>query len=161
MKVNINIIPSELEEEVNFNIHNVNQKINEAIELLTSSKKTIKYLLVKKEDKHYKVNIDEVFYIESIDRKVFIYTKAETYEISEKLYILEEQLSSNNFLRISKSMLLNINKIYSFYPKLSGNLEALLTNKEKVIISRRYVSNLKSKLGMRDTEWPLNILKKY
>lgn len=161
MKVNINIISSELEEEVNFNIHNVNQKINEAIELLTSSKKIIKYLLVKKEDKHYKVNIDEVFYIESIDRKVFIYTKAETYEISEKLYILEEQLSSNNFLRISKSMLLNINKIYSFYPKLSGNLEALLTNKEKVIISRRYVSNLKSKLGMRDTEWPLNILKKY
>ncbi len=152
MKVNINIISSELEEEVNFNIHNVNQKINEAIELLTSSKKIIKYLLVKKEDKHYKVNIDEVFYIESIDRKVFIYTKAETYEISEKLYILEEQLSSNNFLRISKSMLLNINKIYSFYPKLSGNLEALLTNKEKVIISRRYVSNLKSKLGMRDTE---------
>ncbi len=152
MKVNINIISSELEEEVNFNIHNVNEKINEAIELLTSSKKIIKYLLVKKEDKHYKVNIDEVFYIESIDRKVFIYTKAETYEISEKLYILEEQLSSNNFLRISKSMLLNINKIYSFYPKLSGNLEALLTNKEKVIISRRYVSNLKSKLGMRDTE---------
>lgn len=152
MKVNINIISSELEEEVNFSIHNVNEKINEAIELLTSSKKIIKYLLVKKEDKHYKVNIDEVFYIESIDRKVFIYTKAETYEISEKLYILEEQLSSNNFLRISKSMLLNINKIYSFYPKLSGNLEALLTNKEKVIISRRYVSNLKSKLGMRDTE---------
>ncbi|EHI98966.1 response regulator receiver protein [Clostridium sp. DL-VIII] len=152
MKVNINIISSELEEEVNFNIHNVNEKINEAIELLTSSKKIIKYLLVKKEDKHYKVNIDEVFYIESIDRKIFIYTKAETYEISEKLYILEEQLSSNNFLRISKSMLLNINKIYSFYPKLSGNLEALLTNKEKVIISRRYVSNLKSKLGMRDTE---------
>ena len=61
MKVNINIISSELEEEVNFNIHNVNPKINEAIELLTSSNKTIKHLLVKKEDKHYKVNIDEVF----------------------------------------------------------------------------------------------------
>lgn len=152
MKVNINIISSELEEEVNFNIHNVNPKINEAIELLTSSNKTIKHLLVKKEDKHYKVNIDEVFYIESIERKIFIYTKAETYEISEKLYILEEQLANSNFIRISKSMLLNINKIYSFYPKLSGNLEALLTNKEKVIISRRYVSNLKNKLGMRDNE---------
>lgn len=152
MKVNINIISSELEEEVNFNIHNVNPKINEAIELLTSSNKTLKHLLAKKEDKHYKVNIDDVFYIESIDRKIFIYTKAETYEISEKLYILEEQLSNSNFIRISKSMLLNINKIYSFYPKLSGNLEALLTNKEKVIISRRYVSNLKNKLGMRDNE---------
>lgn len=152
MKVNINIVSSEVEEEVNFNIYNVNPKINEAIELLTSSNKIIKHLLAKKEDKHYKVNIDDIFYIESIDRKIFIYTKAETYEISEKLYILEEQLSNSNFIRISKSMLLNINKIYSFYPKLSGNLEALLTNKEKVIISRRYVSSLKNKLGMRDNE---------
>jgi len=68
------------------------------------------------------------------------------------LYTLEEQLSTVNFIRVSKSLLLNINKIYSFYPKLSGNLEALLTNNEKVIISRRYVANLKSKLGMRDIE---------
>ncbi|WP_341274701.1 LytTR family DNA-binding domain-containing protein [Clostridium beijerinckii] len=90
--------------------------------------------------------------MESIDRKVFIYTKTQTYEISEKLYVLEEQLASIDFIRISKSLLLNINKIHSFYPKLSGNLEALLTNNEKVIISRRYVANLKNKLGMRDSK---------
>jgi len=161
MKVSINIISSELEEEVIFNVHNVQEKVTEAIELLTSSNEVIKHLLGRKEEKYYKVNVDEIFYIESIDRKVFIYTKTKTYEISEKLYVLEEQLSSMNFIRISKSLLLNIDKIHSFYPKLSGNLEALLTNNEKVIISRRYVSNLKNKLGMRDSKWPLNILKKY
>lgn len=157
MKVSINIISSELEEEVIFNVHNVQEKITEAIELLTSSNEVIKHLLGRKEEKYYKVNVDEIFYIESIDRKVFIYTKTQTYEISEKLYVLEEQLSSMNFIRISKSLLLNIDKIHSFYPKLSGNLEALLTNNEKVIISRRYVANLKNKLGMRDSKWPLNI----
>ncbi|WP_017210468.1 LytTR family DNA-binding domain-containing protein [Clostridium beijerinckii] len=150
MKVSINIISSELEEEVIFNVHNVQEKVTEAIELLTSSNEVIKHLLGRKEEKYYKVNVDEIFYIESIDRKVFIYTKTQTYEISEKLYVLEEQLSSMNFIRISKSLLLNIDKIHSFYPKLSGNLEALLTNNEKVIISRRYVANLKNKLGMRD-----------
>lgn len=157
MKVSINIISSELEEEVIFNVHNVQEKITEAIELLTSSNEVIKHLLGRKEEKYYKVNVDEIFYIESIDRKVFIYTKTQTYEISEKLYVLEEQLSSMNFIRISKSLLLNIDKIHSFYPKLSGNLETLLTNNEKVIISRRYVANLKNKLGMRDSKWPLNI----
>lgn len=150
MKVNINIISSQLEEEVNFNVHKVEKKVTQAIELLTSSNEAIKHLLGRKEDKYYKVNVDEIFYIEAIDRKLFIYTKTETYEISEKLYALEEQLSNVNFIRISKSMLLNINKIHSFYAKLSGNLEALLTNKEKVTISRRYVANLKNKLGMRD-----------
>ncbi|AVK47541.1 histidine kinase [Clostridium sp. MF28] len=152
MKVSINIISSELEEEVIFNVHNVQEKITEAIELLTSSNEVIKHLLGRKEEKYYKVNVDEIFYIESIDRKVFIYTKTQTYEISEKLYVLEEQLASMDFIRISKSLLLNINKIHSFYPKLSGNLEALLTNNEKVIISRRYVANLKNKLGMRDSK---------
>lgn len=150
MKVSINIISSELEEEVIFNVHNVQEKVTEAIELLTSSNEVIKHLLGRKEEKYYKVNVDEIFYIESIDRKVFIYTKTQTYEISEKLYVLEEQLTSMNFIRISKSLLLNIDKIHSFYPKLSGSLEALLTNNEKVIISRRYVANLKNKLGMRD-----------
>lgn len=140
MKVSINIISSELEEEVIFNVHNVQEKVTEAIELLTSSNEVIKHLLGRKEEKYYKVNVDEIFYIESIDRKVFIYTKTQTYEISEKLYVLEEQLASIDFIRISKSLLLNINKIHSFYPKLSGNLEALLTNNEKVIISRRYVA---------------------
>ncbi|AQS06262.1 LytTR family DNA-binding domain-containing protein [Clostridium beijerinckii] len=152
MKVSINIISSELEEEVIFNVHNVQEKVTEAIELLTSSNEVIKHLLGRKEEKYYKVNVDEIFYIESIDRKVFIYTKTQTYEISEKLYVLEEQLASIDFIRISKSLLLNINKIHSFYPKLSGNLEALLTNNEKVIISRRYVANLKNKLGMRDSK---------
>ncbi|MVX65307.1 LytTR family transcriptional regulator [Clostridium chromiireducens] len=152
MKVNINIISSQLEEEVIFNVHNVDKKITEAIELLTSSSQVIQYLLGRKEEKYYKVNVDEIFYIESIDRKIFIYTKADTYEIPEKLYLLEEQLASVNFIRISKSMLVNINKIHSFYPKLSGNLEALLINNEKVIISRRYVANLKNKLGMRDSQ---------
>ncbi|MFW2501643.1 MULTISPECIES: LytTR family DNA-binding domain-containing protein [Clostridium] len=150
MKVSINIISSGLEEEVIFNVHNVQEKVTEAIELLTSSNEVIKHLLGRKEEKYYKVNVDEIFYIESIDRKVFIYTKTQTYEISEKLYVLEEQLAGMNFIRISKSLLLNIDKIHSFYPKLSGNLEALLTNNEKVIISRRYVANLKNKLGMRD-----------
>ncbi|NOW05134.1 LytTR family DNA-binding domain-containing protein [Clostridium beijerinckii] len=152
MKVSINIISSELEEEVIFNVHNVQEKVTEAIELLTSSNEVIKHLLGRKEEKYYKVNVDEIFYIESIDRKVFIYTKTQTYEISEKLYVLEEQLAGMNFIRISKSLLLNIDKIHSFYPKLSGNLEALLTNNEKVIISRRYVANLKNKLGMRDSK---------
>ncbi|WP_271814051.1 LytTR family DNA-binding domain-containing protein [Clostridium beijerinckii] len=152
MKVSINIISSELEEEVIFNVHNVQEKVTEAIELLTSSNEVIKHLLGRKEEKYYKVNVDEIFYIESIDRKVFIYTKTQTYEIFEKLYVLEEQLAGMNFIRISKSLLLNIDKIHSFYPKLSGNLEALLTNNEKVIISRRYVANLKNKLGMRDSK---------
>lgn len=152
MKVHINIIPPEAEEEVHFHIHGINESITQAMQLLTAPSMEVKHLLGKVDEKYYKIDIQDVFYIESIDRKVFAYTQNQALELSEKLYVLEEQLSASSFVRVTKSMLLNVDKIYSFYPRLSGNLEALLVNHEKVVISRRYVSDLKRKLGLRDRE---------
>lgn len=152
MKIHINLIPQEEEEEVVFRIHGIKKHVTQAIDILNPGEKEAGYLLCKKEEKFFKILAGDILYLESIDRKVFVYTEEETLEISEKLYVLEEQLSECSFIRISKSMLLNFDKIYSFYPKLSGNLEALLVNQEKVIISRRYVPGLKRKLGMGDKE---------
>lgn len=152
MKVSVELISIDEEEEAQFKIYAMNDNVTKAMQLLTFSDKEIHYLLGKIEEKFYKINVDDIFYIESVERKSFAYAEKQTFELSEKLYILEEQLRFSNFVRITKSMLLNVDKIYSFYPKLSGNLEARLTNNEKVMISRRYVSGLKQKLGMGDNE---------
>jgi DNA-binding LytR/AlgR family response regulator len=152
MKIQIDFIPEDEEEEVRFRVHVMDEPITQAINVLNPRGKEISHLLCKKEETFFKVNVIDVLYLESIDRKVFVYTEKETLEIGEKLYVLEDQLSQFSFIRISKSMLLNVDKIDSFYPKLSGNLEALLVNQEKVIISRRYVAGLKKKLGMGEKE---------
>lgn len=152
MKVSVELIPIDEEEEAQFKIHAMSDNVTKAMHLLTFSDKETRYLLGKIEEKYYKINVDDIFYIESVERKVFAYAKKQTFELSDKLYVLEEQLRFFNFVRITKSMLLNVDKIYSFYPKLSGNLEAHLINNEKVMISRRYVSSLKRKLGMGDNE---------
>lgn len=152
MKVQINIVPEENEEEVIFRIHGMNEQINQTIRILTSKEENTPFLLCKKEEKCYKIPIREIFYLESVDRKVFVYTVKDTFKVDGRLYELEEKLLNFGFIRISKSMLLNFDKIYSFYPRLSGNLEAILVNEEKVAISRRYVAGLKKKLGMEDSE---------
>ncbi|WP_124065919.1 LytTR family DNA-binding domain-containing protein [Clostridium sp. E02] len=152
MKVQIDIISEVEEEVVHFQVHSVEKNINRAIQILNSAEKDAGSLLCKKDETFYKIKKDDIFYLETMDRKVFVYTEKDTFEIAEKLYVLEEQLYPYGFIRISKSMLLNFNQIYSFYPKLSGNLEALLLNQEKVIISRRYVAGLKRKLGMGENE---------
>lgn len=150
MKVEINIIPEEDEEGVCFRIHSMDDRVDQAIRILTSSGKGS--LLCKKEEAFYKIHVEDIFYLESVERKVFVYTDKETLEVAERLYILEKQLSAAGFIRVSKSMLLNFEKIYSFYPRFSGNLEALLVNEEKVAISRRYVPELKRRLGMEEDE---------
>ena len=58
------------------------------------------------------------------------------------------QLVSFPFMRASKSMILNLDKIRHLSPAFGGRFEALLENEEKVIISRQYVPVLKERLGL-------------
>lgn len=91
---------------------------------------------------------EEIYYFEYVDQKVFAYGKTKVYEIKNKLYELEEQLPKTDFIRVSKSCILNLNKIGSLAPSLGGRFEAKLKNGEKVIISRQYVAVLKEVLGL-------------
>ena len=90
----------------------------------------------------------DIYYFESVDKKVFAYCSQSVYEVKEKLYQVEELSEMLPFMRISKSMIINLDKIRHISPTLGGRFEALLDNDEKVIISRQYVPLLKDKLGV-------------
>lgn len=94
------------------------------------------------------MDVSEIYYFESVDNVVFAYCKDEVYETKSRLYELEEKLSMTSFMRSSKSMIINLNKIESLSPIINGRFQALLKNKEKVMISRQYVGKLKEKLGL-------------
>jgi len=95
----------------------------------------------------HRVSCGDVFYFETVDNKSFIYCDNEVYESKQKLYEIEA-LNVDDFLRISKSTIINLSKIKTLTPSMSGRLEALLHNGEIVVISRQYVSALKKKLGV-------------
>ena len=94
------------------------------------------------------VEPEEVFYFESGEQKVFAYCQREVYQVKSKLYELLEELPGRDFIRVSKSSILNLNQIERLAPAFGGRYEALLKNGEKVIISRQYVGSLKEKLGV-------------
>ena len=68
------------------------------------------------------------------------------------LYELEKKLSRFSYVRVSKSVVINISKIKSIRPQLNGRFEALLENGEKVIVSRHYVNDLRDKFMGGDRE---------
>lgn len=94
------------------------------------------------------IPVKDVYYFESVDNKVFIYTGNQVYKSSAKLYILEEQLSGTYFTRISKTTILNLKIMKSVRSGRNYTLEATLANGEKVLISRHYVKKVKEKLGV-------------
>lgn len=99
-------------------------------------------------DKHYLVSPLEVFYFESVDNRTFLYTETQVLEIRKRLYELEEILSDKDFVRTSKSQLVNINKIKLLKPELNRSITAEMINGEILIISRRYAKQIKTLLSI-------------
>ena len=99
-----------------------------------------------KDEKQYRLPVTDIFYIESVDDKTFIYMENDCYGSQKKLYEFEALLTSRNFARISKAVIVNLMKIVSIRPALNGRFLCKLTNGEEVIISRKYVPDIKEKL---------------
>ena len=87
--------------------------------------------------------------IESVDRKTFVYTQDDCFELKLKLYEVEEQLCQGGFLRISKSSLVQLKFIRSLKAELNRKIRLTLENGEQIIVSRQYADELKHRLGVK------------
>lgn len=88
----------------------------------------------------------DILYCESVDDKVFLYCDDDVYQTPLSLLELENQYSSLGFFRISKSMVINLNRITKLSSCASGKIHALLANNETVIVSRHYAPLLRQTL---------------
>ena len=105
-------------------------------------------LTAKKNDETYLLDLADVIYIESIDRKCFVYTAAEVYESNFRLYELESQLEEFGFLRVSKSFLIHLQKVHSLRADINRKIRITMSNGEQIIASRQYADELKKRLGV-------------
>lgn len=144
MKVDFKLVSSAHQEEAVIRAVQKTEDIQAAIDILEHG---ISSVMVFKEDKKYLCKMENIYYAESVDKKTFIYTKDECYQTKKRLYELEEELNAN-FLRCSKSLIVNIRKIKAVKSDLNGRMNVQLVNGETIIISRSYVKDLKRKLGL-------------
>ncbi|MBP1042589.1 LytTR family transcriptional regulator DNA-binding domain-containing protein [Vagococcus sp. BWB3-3] len=145
MKIIIDNIEESAEEYVSFHVYHMTDRISQAISHL---KETVTHIVGERNEELYTIAYEAILYIETVDKKSFLYTEEHVYSLRDKLYQLEEKLAIVDCIRVSKSMILNIDKIDAVYPTISGRFEARLVNQERVTISRSYVTNLKNKLGI-------------
>ncbi|NLY20360.1 MAG: LytTR family transcriptional regulator [Tissierellia bacterium] len=145
MKIRINIDPDLKEDEVIINCRNMTDEIERLIATLRVSEEK---LTGNKDEHTFMLKISEVLYIDTIDRRVFLYTSEDVYETQLKLYELEEMLSSHDFFRASKSSIVSLRHIKSLKTDLGGRLIVSLYNGEKLTVSRQYAINIKNRLGV-------------
>lgn len=107
-----------------------------------------KQLSCRKNGRIFQIYIQDIYYIESVDNKCFVYLKNVVFEANYKLYELESELKAYEFIRINKSCLLNLKYLESVKVLVYGKYEARLFNHEKLIISRKYMPEIKRVFGL-------------
>ena len=143
MQTKITRIERDKPEILEIRCHEISDEVREIVAFVKSRQGQ---LTGTADDRMYEIAVSDIFYIESVDNKTFIYCKNREYETKQKLYELEEILREKLFLRVSKSVLLNLMKVSSIKPALNSRFTAVLFSGEQVIISRKYVPELKKAL---------------
>ena len=144
MEIEICEIGYDKKEYIKIGCHKVDSNVKEIVNFIKSRQGSID---VKNGEMKYNIPIVDIFYVESVDDRTFIYLSSDCYETVHKLYELEEILNERRFIRISKSVIVNLLKIECVKPALNGRYLCHLKNGEDVIISRKYVPKFKEKLS--------------
>ena len=79
-------------------------------------------------------------------KKVFVRTEEECFEVKDRLYVLEEQLKEQKFVRISNSELVNVQQIAQLDMSYAGTIRMQMRNGDVTFVSRRYVKKIKDVL---------------
>jgi DNA-binding LytR/AlgR family response regulator len=141
------IIQNPKENEVDsiiINVKNMNDKVMRALELLKSPDD----LTVQLDNQIFKLPIPEVCYVACVDFKTFVCVESVVYQSKLRLSEIEEMLSQSDFLRVNRQVIVNIRKILSVASADGGRIEVMLSNDEKLIVSRQYAPMLKERFGL-------------
>ena len=143
MDIQIKKIRNEENEYIEIGCHKVTERIQEIVRYVKLHQGSID---AYREEKLYRIPTADILYVEAVDDRVFLYLANDCYESKKRLYEFEECLPSQTFARISKSTIVNLMKITSVQPALNGRFLCYLKNGEKIMVSRKYVPQIREKL---------------
>ena len=117
------------------------------------------YQLLKKEKKldqieafkdniSYYLNLSDILFFETDSKVVMAHTRTDSYQVKYKLYELEDILGGD-FMRVSKSTILNLKQIYALTRSISNCPIKFQDSYKTVYVSRHYYRELRNRLEER------------
>lgn len=146
MKVNLFISRDIEEPHADIHTNELTDNITKAMSILESDDSS-DMVAVKKGSDIALLELSDVFMFRVEDKQVKVYTENGEYQIRKALYQVEETLSPD-FVRISKTTIVNLKKIARVAPSLKGMMFIELKNGLKDNISRKYLPDFKNALDL-------------
>lgn len=146
MKVNLFVSKDVEEPYAEIHTNELNENITKAMSILENDESN-ELLAVKKDSDIALLEYDDIFMFRVENKQVNVFTKDYDYIIKKPLYQIEENLNSD-FVRISKTTIVNLKKIKRVAPSLRVMMFIELKNGLKDNISRKYLPNFKQVLDL-------------
>lgn len=146
MKIKIEIDENLTEEEIIIKTPVINQTISQIQARLSEISQKQERIIFYKGEVEYYLPIQSILFFETEGKGVQAHTRTDIYNIKYKLYELEHLLPYT-FMRVSKSTIVNVSKIYAISKSLSSPciIQFEKTHKE-IYVSRHYYKSLRLKL---------------
>ena len=144
MKINIEIDEKYSQVEVLIMAPKMNEEVQQIINKINDEKK--KHVIGVKDDRMYILNPKDIFCFYTENKKIMARTEKDKYEIKDKLYVIEDYLKNTPFIKISKSVIANVDKVKNLEVSFNGTLCITFFDKSQEYVSRKYVTDIKSYL---------------
>jgi DNA-binding LytR/AlgR family response regulator len=95
------------------------------------------------DDRQIRISMSDVYYLETVDRKVFLYTQGDVYRLDASMTEIDKITEDSDLVRISRTCVMNTAHLTEIRQLKNSHLEAMLDNGERLIVSRKYLRDIK------------------
>ncbi|KAB2336227.1 LytTR family transcriptional regulator [Cytobacillus depressus] len=146
MKLSLNIDKALKETRVTIEGPELDENIQELIDFIYEREQ--QFLIGKKGEMQHILKPDDIHYFHTENDHIIAVTETDSFILKEKLYELEAMLPSKKFIRLSKSVIANLNQLSRFEASFNGTLCVYFKSGKKEYVSRTYVPAIKEALKL-------------
>ncbi len=142
MKINIDVDDSLEQDSITIHCREITEEILELQRSLVDRKSAQTKISAYQDDTEYFLELKSIIFLEAQGNYILLHTTKDIYKTRQKLYELEELLP-RDFIRVSKSTIVNTLKISAIKKNITGASEiSFLSSTKKAFASRNYIKAL-------------------
>ena len=115
-------------------------------ELTTNKKPYLTRLMIKLASRVVLLKVDEIDWIEADGNYAKLHVGKKAHLLREKMHDLEAQLDPRRFVRIHRSIIVNLERIRELHPHFNGDYIVVLEDGRQLKLSRSRRENLEARL---------------
>lgn len=128
-------------------VDDLDSRFRAMLEDIKASSKFLKRLTIKLTGHTILLPVDEIDWIESYGNYLKLHVGRESHLIRGTMQSLEAKLDPEKFVRVHRSIIVNIEKIKEIYPRSNGDQDLVLQNGQQLMLSRKFRDRFFAALG--------------